>query len=76
MGVRFYEHINRSIAKAFTFRLVILVSDAIIIFAITHRYDLTIGVMIFSNIASTALYILHERFWNGIHWGKHNKAKS
>lgn len=67
---KFFENTKRSITKAVTFRLLILVSDSIIIFTITHRYDITLGVIFFSNFASTFLYFLHERFWNNIHWGK------
>lgn len=66
----FSEGLPRSIVKAITFRLLILVSDGIIIFAITHRYDVTVSVIIFSNVASTVLFIIHERLWNRIHWGK------
>ena len=67
---RFYESVHRSIMKAITFRALILVSDCIIVFAITRRYDITFGVMLFSNIASTLLYLFHERLWNGSHWGR------
>ncbi len=68
--MKFHEHVNRSIVKALTFRFLIILSDSIIIYLITHRYDLTIGVLIFSNVASTILYIIHERLWDEIHWGK------
>ena len=71
----FHEHNRRSLAKALTFRAIILVSDGIIIFAITHRYDITLSVMLFSNVASTVLYFAHERMWNGIHWGKSPMSK-
>lgn len=64
---------KRSVVKAITFRLVVLVSDVIIVFAITHRYDFTVGVIVFSNIASTLLYLFHERVWNGVAWGRNNK---
>lgn len=67
---KFSEKVSRSIIKAITFRMLILVSDSIIIFAITHRFDVTLGVMIFSNIGSTLIYLFHERIWNSIHWGK------
>lgn len=67
---RFHENVKRSITKAITFRLLILVSDGIIIYTITHRYDITLGVIFFSNIASTILFFIHERIWNKIHWGK------
>ncbi len=66
----FHEHNKRSIAKALTFRGIILISDGIIIFLITHRYDVAFAVIVFSNLASTVLYFFHERAWNKIHWGK------
>lgn len=75
MKTKFYEHVGRSIVKAITFRILIIISDSIIIFTITHRYDVTIGVIFFSNLASTMLYFLHERAWNAIHWGKQKSQK-
>ena len=70
MSKKFFEDTKRSITKAISFRVLIIISDAIIIFAITKRYDLTLGVLIFSNIASTIFYFIHERVWNKIRWGK------
>lgn len=70
MKKKFHENIKRSITKAVTFRLLILCSDGIIIFAITHRFDVALGVIFFSNFASTVIYFFHERIWNAIHWGK------
>jgi len=66
----FHEHTLRSLVKAITFRILIVISDSIIIFAITRRYDVTIGVILFSNIASTVLFFIHERIWNRVRWGK------
>jgi uncharacterized membrane protein len=70
---KFHEHVSRSVAKAITFRTLILISDGIIVMAITHRYDLALGVVIGTNVASTLLYLLHERLWNSVHWGKAKK---
>jgi uncharacterized membrane protein len=70
---KFYEHANRSIAKAITFRVIILFSDGLIVYTITRSYDLTVGVILFSNLVSTVLYYFHERWWNQVHWGKHHK---
>lgn len=75
MAVKFYENIRRSIFKAITFRILILIADGLIIFAITRRYDITLGVIIFSNLSSTIIYIIHERLWNHVHWGKHHRKK-
>lgn len=67
------ENAKRSVAKSLTFRTTVIVSDAIITFALTHRYDLTIGFVVFTNVASTVLYYLHERFWAHIKWGRSKK---
>ncbi len=60
---------KRSLAKSFTFRVLIIFTDGIIGFALTHRYDLTVGFVIFTNIASTIIYFLHERVWSRTRWG-------
>ena len=69
----FHEHASRSLVKALTYRIVILTSDAIIIYAITRRADITLGIIGVSNFASTLLYFGHERVWNKIHWGKEKR---
>lgn len=68
--MKFYEHYKRSLTKAVTFRMIVLVVDFIIIVAITQRYEIAIGVVLLSNLSSTFLYFFHERIWNNIHWGK------
>jgi len=70
MTVKLHEHVKRSLIKALTFRFVIILSDSLIIFFITKRLDVTLGVLVFSNLASTVLYFMHERAWNNVHWGK------
>lgn len=66
----FQENHSRSIVKALTYRGIILVSDATLIYLITGNFKLTIGFVGISNVASTFLYFVHERIWNEVHWGK------
>lgn len=66
----FYERNARSIVKTISFRVVIILADTITIFVITRRYDITLSILVISNLTSTILYFLHERAWNGVHWGK------
>jgi len=73
---RFHETILRSISKAITFRILILILDFGVIYFFTRRIDLTLGVIVVSNLSSTIAYIAHERVWNIIHWGKTHKNKS
>lgn len=75
MGVHFHENIYRSITKAFTFRVLVMLADSVIIYALTHRYDLTLGVIILSNLSSTLIYFFHERVWNHVYWGKEKNGK-
>jgi len=63
------EQHKRSITKSVTFRIIVIISDMIIITAVTHRYDLAIGVTVATNLGSTILYYLHERVWAKIKWG-------
>lgn len=71
---RVVESIKRSATKSATFRILILISDTIIIYAITGRYDQTIWLVILTNLASTLVYFLHERVWNFIKWGRRKVA--
>jgi len=57
---------KRSLIKAVTFRVLIIIFDAFVIFFITRRFGITLGIIFFSNIVSTILYFVHERVWNNI----------
>ena len=73
--MKFSEQNKRSILKAITFRILIVVADIVVVFWITGSYALTLGVVVVSNVTSTLLYYLHERAWNQVHWGiRHQKS--
>lgn len=67
----FFEHHGRSLAKTISYRLIIILSNGLIVYFSTGQIDVTFQVLGLSSIASTFLYFLHERLWNHIHWGKH-----
>jgi uncharacterized membrane protein len=75
MSAKVHEVVGRSVVKAITYRLLIVLSNGIIVFVITRDYNLTLGVLIISNIASTIIYFVHERVWNKIHWGRFKQPK-
>jgi uncharacterized membrane protein len=66
----FHEHAPRSVIKAITYRFLIVISNGIIIYAVTKDSRLTSEITVTATIVSTILYYLHERLWNKIHWGK------
>ncbi|HVS58678.1 MAG TPA: DUF2061 domain-containing protein [Candidatus Saccharimonadales bacterium] len=66
----FTETNTRSITKSITFRVLIVVADLIIVYALTHHVGTTIAVTVLTNISSTVFYFVHERFWNNVSWGR------
>lgn len=73
MAAKFSEKAKRSLIKTITYRVLIVISDGIIVYAITHKYEIALAVIIARNASAMLLYYLHERFWNGVHWGKITK---
>jgi len=72
----FREHWERSLAKAATYRVIILILDFVFVFLLTGRYEIALAFMVASNTYSTIIYYFHERLWNRVHWGKSRQAKS
>jgi uncharacterized membrane protein len=60
---------RRSIAKAISYRLVIMALDFITIYLFTGAPHVALGFMVLSNIYTTIGYFLHERLWARIGWG-------
>lgn len=60
---------KRSLVKAITYRIVIIILDFSVIYLLTHQVEVAVGFMVISNIYTTAAYFLHERLWNRIRWG-------
>jgi uncharacterized membrane protein len=60
---------TRSLLKATTYRVVILILDFATVYLFTGAVRIAVGFMIASNIYTTAVYFLHERLWARISWG-------
>jgi len=65
-----HERNLRSIVKSITWRVLVIVSDLVIVYAVTRRYNITLAVVTLSHIVSAALYFTHERLWDRIQWGR------
>jgi len=64
------ESAKRSLIKTITWRMTGSGSTFIISWLITRNLSVAgtiLGIHFFTN---TALYFVHERIWNHIHWGK------
>jgi uncharacterized membrane protein len=61
--------VRRSVAKAVTYRVVIMVLDFATIYLFTRTLKVALGFMLASNLYTTLAYYGHERLWTRIRWG-------
>jgi adenylylsulfate kinase len=61
---------KRSIAKAISYRAIIVALDFAVIYMLTGKTEIAVGFMIVSNIYTTVAYFLHERLWARTTWGQ------
>jgi len=61
---------KRSIVKAITYRVVIIILDFTTIYLFTGKVNIALGFMLISNLYTTVAYYFHERIWSGIEWGR------
>jgi len=66
----FREYLGRSIVKAVSYRIIIMVADFTAVYLFTRELDIAIGFVVISNLYTSVLYFLHERFWDRIAWGR------
>jgi uncharacterized membrane protein len=59
---------KRSLVKAVTYRILIMVMDLTTIYLFTGGMRVAIGFTLASNIYTSAAYIFHERIWARIGW--------
>jgi uncharacterized membrane protein len=66
----FREYLSRSVAKAISYRIVVVIADFAAVYFFTGRAEIALGFVIVSNIYTSGLYLLHERFWDRVAWGR------
>jgi uncharacterized membrane protein len=64
------ESRKRTLAKTVSYRILIILSDIVVLFLLTKSYDLTLAFVIASNAVTAVEYYFHERLWSGIAWGR------
>ena len=64
---------SRSLVKSITFRILILTSDGIIVYAVTREFQLALTIVVVRNVLGIVIYYFHERAWNNIKWGRSSK---
>ena len=60
----------RSIAKAFSWRIIGTIDTLIISYILTGEFSVAASIASIDFVTKMILYFFHERFWNLIKWGK------
>lgn len=61
---------RRSWAKLITWRMLMFITNTVIGWAVTGRWDFGITIGLISLVVNSLAYIAHERIWNLFDWGK------
>lgn len=64
------ESHSRSIAKAFSYRVLGSLSTAGLVYLFTANVKASVGAGLVDSIVKIVLYFLHERLWNHIPYGR------
>jgi adenylylsulfate kinase len=66
----FREYLSRSVAKALSYRVIVVVADFAAVYLFTGRVEIALAFVVVSNIYTSILYFFHERFWDRVAWGR------
>lgn len=71
--ITFYETQMRTIAKIFTWRVLLTIVNFTYTYVVTGDWKAGLAVAGLAAIFNSFIYWSHERVWNGIVWGKREK---
>ncbi|MAG73452.1 hypothetical protein CL620_03995 [archaeon] len=64
------EKKKRSIAKMISWRIIASSTTIVLVYLVTNRVDLSVGVGMAEALLKMAFYYTHERGWDKIEWGR------
>lgn len=65
------ERKKRTVAKAITWQIIGFVVMMCIAFFYTGTTQMALSMTIITTLTSSVSYVIHERIWNRINWGKY-----
>lgn len=64
------ESVSRSVVKAISWRILGTIDTMLIAYFISGEWKLALSIGLIEWLSKMILYIVHERIWNRISWGK------
>jgi len=70
------ERVHRSILKSISWRITGTFDTIVISYLITHRVRLALSIGLVELFTKCFLYLVHERVWNRVRFGRVNESLS
>ena len=67
------EKWSRSLIKSISWRIIGTLDTIIISYLVTGTLSFALSIGAIELVTKMGLYVVHERVWNRIHWGKSDK---
>ena len=67
------DKLTRSFIKSLSWRVIGTIDTVLISYFITGKIDFALSIGMIELITKMGLYVLHERLWNRVSWGKTKK---
>lgn len=64
------ERLSRSLLKSVSWRIIGTIDTIIISYLITGKLAFALSIGVIELVTKMILYVVHERVWNKIKWGK------
>ncbi len=61
---------QRSVSKTISYVFLVLLLDITFIYAFSYQMNFSFGYLAMCNFYIVTTYFFHERFWDGVTWGK------
>lgn len=68
------ESVSRSIVKAISWRVLGTIDTMLIAYFISGHWKLALSIGLIEWLSKMILYVVHERIWNRISWGKGSRV--
>lgn len=66
----------RSVLKSISFRIIATITTITLVYFLTEKWSVAMGIGILEFTSKLALYYLHERVWNRINFGRQFPIKT
>ena len=64
------ESRKRSLAKAITWRIIVITVLTAVTWLFTSDAQVTVSIVIVANTINVIVYYIHERLWERVKWGR------